>query len=132
MLCSPSALQHFLKHMNCSKENSAVLLMDNHISHLSIEAIDIAKENGLILLTFPPHCSHRLQPLDIGVYGPFKRYYASFCDSWLTSNPAQPLTIYDVAELSGLAFAKAFSIENISSSFKSSGIHPFNPGRIYG
>ena len=120
-------LGHFIKFMKISKSNPGLLLMDNHISHLSIEAIDIAKENGLCLLTFPPHCSHKLQPLDIGVYGPFKRYYSSFCDSWMTSNPGKPLSMYEVAELSSHAFHKAITIENITSSFRSSGIHPFNP-----
>jgi len=110
-----------------SKSNPAVLLMDNHISHLSIDAIDMAKENGLTLLTFPPKCSHKLQPLDVGVYGPFKRYYSSLCDSWMTSNPGKTLSIYDIAELSGQAFQRSFTIENISSSFKSTGIFPYNP-----
>ena len=77
--------------------------MDNHISHLSIEAIDMAKENGLCLLTFPPLCSHKLQTLDIGVYGPFKWYYSSFCDSWMTSNPGKLFSIYEVTKLSGYA-----------------------------
>ena len=119
-------LGHFIKFMKISKGNPGLLLMANHISHLSIEAIDLAKKNGLFLLTFPLHCSHKLQPLDTGVYGPFKCYYSSFCDSWMTSNPGKPLSIYEVAELSGHAFHKAFTIENIISFFKSSGIHPFN------
>ena len=118
-------LGRFIKFIKISKSNPGLLLMDNHISHLSIEAIDMAKENGLCLFTFPPHCSHKLQSLDIGVYGPFKRYYSSFCDSWMTSNPGKPLSIYKVAELLGHAFHKAFTIENITS-FRSSGIHPFN------
>ena len=113
--------------MKISKSNPGLLLIDNHISHLSIEAIDMAKENGLCLVTFPPHCSHKLQPLDIGTYGPFKRYYSSFCDSWMTSNLGKPLSIYEVAELSGHAFHKAFTIKNITSSFRSSEIYPFNP-----
>ena len=101
--------------------------MDNHISYLSIEAINMAKENGRCLLTFPPHCSHNLQPLAIGMYGPFKRYYFLFCDSWMISNPGKPLSIYEVAELSGHAFPRAFTIENITSFFRCSRIHPFNP-----
>ena len=67
------AINHFIKFMKVSKSNPGVLLMDNHISNQSIDAIDMAKENGLRLLTFPPHCSHKLQSLDVGVYGPFKR-----------------------------------------------------------
>ena len=87
----------------------------------------MAKENGLRLLTFPPHRSHKLQPLDVGVYGPFKRYYSCLCDSWMSSNPGKPLSIYDVAELSGQAFQRSFTIENITSAFKFSEIHPCNP-----
>ena len=45
----------------------------------------------------------------------------------MTSNPGKPLSIYEVAEWSGHAFHHAFTIENITSSFRSSGIHPFNP-----
>ena len=60
------------------------------------------------------------------MYGPFKRYYSSFCDSWITSNPGKPLLVYEVAELSGHAFHKAFTIEN-TTFFRSSEIHLFNP-----
>ena len=122
----PKALAHFMKFMNVNKSQPGLLLMDNHISHLSIEAVDLARENGLHLLTFPPHCSHRLQPLDVGVYGPFKRYYSSLCNSWMTSNPGKPITIYDVAELSGTAYQKSFTYGNIASSFKATGIYPYN------
>ena len=60
-----------------------LLLLDNHQSHISLEVIKIAEENGLNILTFPPHCSHRLQPLDICLFGPFKAFYYCFCDSWM-------------------------------------------------
>ena len=44
----------------------------------------------------------------------------------MSSNPGKHLSIYDVAELSGQAFQRSFTIENITSAFKSSGIHPYN------
>ena len=58
-------LRHFVKHVRCSKTERALLLLNNHESHVSIEATDFCRDNGIILLTFPPHCSHRLQPLDL-------------------------------------------------------------------
>lgn len=64
-------LVHFISKIKCSKEQPAILFLDNHDRHVNVEVIDIAKENGLYLITFPPHCSHRLQPLDVAVYGPF-------------------------------------------------------------
>ena len=45
----------------------------------------------------------------------------------MTSNPEKALLIYDVAELSSQAFLRSFSIENSTFSFKSSGIHSYNP-----
>ena len=104
--------------MKVSKDNPALLLMDNHISYLSVDATEIAKENRLCILTFPPHCTHKLQPLDIGVYRPFKRHYSSLCNSFITFNPGKGLSIYDVAELFGQAFLRSFSIASITILFK--------------
>ena len=32
---------------------------------MSIEFIDLAADNGVVVLTIPPHTSHKLQPLDV-------------------------------------------------------------------
>lgn len=84
---------HFVKHVRCSKKNSVLLLLDNHESHLSVSALDNFKENGVTAMSFPPHCSHKLQPLDRSVYGPFKKYLNSACDSWITNHPGKTMTI---------------------------------------
>ncbi|XP_065651213.1 uncharacterized protein LOC136079405 [Hydra vulgaris] len=63
---------HFIKSVQPSKANPVVLILDNHETHMSINFIDLASDNGAIVLTIPPHTSHKLQPLDIVVYGPFK------------------------------------------------------------
>lgn len=67
-------MNHFIKYSGAAKENPCLLLLDNHKSHVNIEAINLAKASGVHLLTLPPHCSHRLQPLDVSVYAPFKAY----------------------------------------------------------
>jgi len=50
-----------------------VLFLDCHHSHLSLELIHTAKTKGVHLYCFPPHTTHILQPLDVGVYGPVKQ-----------------------------------------------------------
>jgi len=50
-----------------------LILLDNHESHLYLPVIDYCRENGVVLLSFPPHCSHKFQPLDWSVFGPFKK-----------------------------------------------------------
>ena len=66
-------LKHFQKYTSATKEKKNLLLLDNHSSHISIQALDYCSENGIIMLSFPPHCSHKLQPLDRSVYGPLKK-----------------------------------------------------------
>ncbi|XP_023311994.1 uncharacterized protein LOC111692299 [Anoplophora glabripennis] len=117
---------HFVEHARCSKEKPAVLFLDNHDSHVSIEVINAARNSGVHLITFPPHSSHRLQPLDVAVYGPLKTRYNQACDDFLASNPGKPITIYNIAELSQKAFVQAFSKNNIMKGFERTGIWPLN------
>ena len=119
-------LQHFIDHTRATKEKPVLLLMDNHDSHISIEGIDLAKKNGVVLLTFPPHCSHKLQPLDVSVYSPLKRYYNDACNSWQLENPGQTITIYSIAPLLGNAFPRAMSPTSITSGFRKTGIWPYD------
>ena len=67
-----SYLHHFKDYTQCSTENKCLLILDNHSSHISVQSCKFAKENGIVLLTIPPHTSGKLQPLDKCVYGPFK------------------------------------------------------------
>jgi hypothetical protein len=68
-------VKHFAKHTNPSETNKVLLILDNRGSHISIPVIDFCRQNFVTLLSFPPHTSHKLQPLDRGVYGPFKKFF---------------------------------------------------------
>ncbi|XP_065665564.1 uncharacterized protein LOC136086990 [Hydra vulgaris] len=119
-------MKHFIQNVKSSPANPVLLLLDNHESHVSIVCLDLAKKNGITMLSFPPHCSHKLQPLDRSVYGPLKRYYNTACDDWVVSNP-RPMIIYDIAAVVRKAYAQAFTLSNISAGFAVAGIEPFNP-----
>lgn len=58
-------VQHFQKHVRCSPSSPVLLLLNNHVSHLSIIVLDFFKDNGIVLLSFPPHTTNHLQPLDV-------------------------------------------------------------------
>lgn len=66
-------IKHFVKHTNSSKENPSLLILDNFGSHILLEVILLCKEHGVTLITLPPHTTHKTQPLDVGVFSPFKR-----------------------------------------------------------
>ena len=48
-------LNHLILHTGCTKDNPILLILDYHGSHISIQAGQKAKVNGIILLTIPAH-----------------------------------------------------------------------------
>lgn len=124
-------MHHFIKYSRSSIEAPTLLLLDNHSSHLSIAAIDLAREHGVTILSFPPHCSHRMQPLDVSVFKPVKGAYTIQHNSWMRENPGRALDIMHIPMLVRAALLRGATAENIVSGFKNTGISPFNPA-IFG
>jgi hypothetical protein len=56
-------------------ENKVLLILDGHGSHKHLDALEFVKVNGVILLCLPPHCTHRMQPLDVSFFRPLDAYY---------------------------------------------------------
>lgn len=126
-------LNHLIKHVKPSTEDPILLIMDNHESHVSIPLIIKCRKAGINLLTFHPHTSHKMQPLDRTVFGPFKTHYNTAVNNWMltTQNSGKPVTIYDIAEMVGIAYPLSFTPRNIVNGFKVAGIVPLNP-EIFG
>jgi len=119
-------MEHFIKCTASSKENPSLLLLDNVDTHFSTETLELAKQNGVTVFTFPPHCTHKLQPLDVGFFGPFKTFYDNAVNTFLANNPACPPTIYRVAGFVREALSRAATPQTIIKSFEAPGIVPFN------
>jgi len=54
-------------------ESPALILMDNCHAHVSENIRLICTEENIRLVTYPPHTSHLFQPLDLLIFGLFKR-----------------------------------------------------------
>jgi hypothetical protein len=119
-------MRHFITYSNASISHPVLLLLDNHSSHISVDLLNLCKDNGITMLSFPPHCSHKLQPLDRTVYGPFKKYVNNACDSWMKTNPGKTMTIYDIPAIVAKALPLAITPTNITAGFRVSGIFPFD------
>ena len=52
-----------------------MLILDGHASHLSTTAIEFSLASNIILLCLPPHATHILQPLDVGLFAPLASAY---------------------------------------------------------
>jgi len=106
-------LDHLISNIKCTVTDPILLILDNHPSHVSIPAISKAKENGITTLTIPPHTSHKLQPLAVSVYGPFKAYYNQATDDWMRNNSGQTVRISNLGEFIKHAVVNAMTPRNI-------------------
>lgn len=103
-----------------------MLILDNVEAHITIITIDLARENRVVLLTLPPHTSHRLQPLDRAVHGPSKKAYNVALDAWIRSHPGRTATIYEIPAIVTKVQLSATSQRNIKAGFATTGIYPYN------
>ena len=75
--------QHFAKYAGITDKQGdqrTLVLYDGHKSHAQLTLTDWAKKHNVILFVLPPHSSHLTQPLDVGVFGPFKCMYNHECE----------------------------------------------------
>jgi hypothetical protein len=70
-------LKKVFEPLTCEKAagRQRLLIADGHGSHIQGDFIAHYIENKIDLLIMPPHCSHILQPLDVGVFAAFKRFH---------------------------------------------------------
>ncbi|KAK0481103.1 DDE superfamily endonuclease-domain-containing protein, partial [Armillaria luteobubalina] len=103
-----------------------LLIYDGHGSHTTLEWIEYACEHNIHLFCLPPHTTHRLQPLDVGVFGPLQHAWFIRCDKILeeTGNTMQ---LRDVVTKYMKARRAAFKPETILKAWRKAGIRPINP-----
>ena len=108
-----------------------VLWTDGHGSHLSMEFLSWSIEHRIHIAVYPSLSTHRLQPLDIGLFGPLASYYSTSLSSFIASTRGYiPVGKREFFALFWPAFQKAFSKKNIDSAWKKAGLWPWNPEPI--
>jgi hypothetical protein len=117
--------QTFIELSGARKESPVLLLLDRHGSHTKrLELINFGTEDGVILVCFPPHCTHRLQPLDVSFMKPFCLYYEEEVRGWLRRNPGKVVTLFQISSLFGGAYLNAANMRAAVDSFHHTGIWP--------
>ena len=107
------------------------LFVDNHPSRCNSKAIELFAMNNIKLITFPAHCTHVLQPFDVGVASSFKlnmtsfRFSATIKDKVVGMNDASKARYLTISSI--INAWNMIPFEVLQKSFVSSGLHPFNP-----
>ncbi len=119
--------QHFVEVSGATTENKVLLILDGHATHThNLDVITMARENGVYLLSLPPHCSHKLQPLDVAFMKPLSTYYTQAVETWLRQHPGRRVTVFQLASLFGKAYLKSATAQNAESGFRKTGIYPLD------
>ena len=114
-----------------AKRDWRLLILDGHGSHCTIEFLDWCKSHRILVAVFPPHTTHRLQPLDVGLFGPLAAYYSQEIDHHTRlSHGLVALTKRDFFKNFFLAYDRAFTESNIKSSWQKTGLEPFDPEQV--
>ena len=95
-------------------------------AHFSPKTYILAGEEGIQFKLLPPNSTHFLQPLDVAVFAPLKRAWKKALLDYKMSESHKTLLKKDFAALLKQAVS-AIKPETVLSSFRTTGLVPFNP-----
>ncbi|THU90679.1 DDE-domain-containing protein, partial [Dendrothele bispora CBS 962.96] len=106
-----------------------VLLMDGHSSHFTEPVIQFALTYDIIVMGYPPHCTHALQGLDVVCFAKMKTELKDAVAEFEGLH-GNPVAKGDFTGVFGAAFVKAFTEDSVLAAFRATGIHPYDPSVI--
>ncbi|XP_041864058.1 uncharacterized protein LOC121654155 [Melanotaenia boesemani] len=120
-------LKHFLVH--APKERPLLLIFDGHKSPVNLEVVESARKEDIILLCLPPHCSHILQPLDVGLFVVLKQRFASLIGDGCATDAYFAVSKKEFSGVFKGAYQVAKEEEGVrivKEGFRKCGIYPLN------
>jgi hypothetical protein len=118
--------KHFIKTVQPQvRESPTLLIFDGHASHVrNLDVIEEARQNNVVLLCLPSHCTHKLQPLDVSFFKAMNWQYDEEIRNWMREHDGRRCTEFEVAGIFSAAYAKAATMKNAISGFQKCGIAP--------
>jgi hypothetical protein len=122
-------MEIFLPQTACGAQ-TRLLLCDNHGSHITVEIMYQCFLNNVQLVYMPPHSSHILQPLDIGVFSALKRRYRKDITNFARYDEIKPIERAQLIQFYAKARQHIFTPRYIESGWSGTGLYPFNPEKV--
>jgi hypothetical protein len=104
-----------------------LLILDGHASHISTKAIKFCVASKIIPLCLPPHTTHLLQPLDVGIFAALATAYKAGVRERSKFIVSYSIDKIDFLEIYGSAREKAITPLNIEKAWKAVGLEPLDP-----
>jgi 4-hydroxybenzoate polyprenyltransferase len=101
-----------------------LLILDGHGSHTSDDFMWLCFQHRIRIVYLPPHCSHVLQPLDLGVFSSLKTAYRKSLSNLATWSDSTIVGKRNFLEYYRRARLTALVYQNILSGWKATGLWP--------
>jgi hypothetical protein len=87
-----------------------LLYLNGYSSHLNMNFINWCNKHNILLAIYPPHSTHRLQPLDVSLFSPLSTAYTRQLEQLIQrSQNTTRVTKRDFLALFWTAFTSSFS-----------------------
>ena len=110
-------------------QGKKILIGDNLSTHISVDVINLCRENDIEFVCFPPNATDKMQPLDVGFFGPMKQAWRNQLTQFKIKNPSEnPLDKCVFPSLLKELCEHMKPEKNLPSAFKKCGLSPLNRG----
>ena len=95
-------MEYFIQGTRAEEEDGPrerqLIILDGHKSHITLELLELAKNNRIDMVSLPSHSNHELQPLDKTCFKPFKVAFRAYRDIWNLQNHGKKCEKEDLAQ----------------------------------
>jgi len=111
-------------------DRRVLLIFDGYRSHLSLSVLELFERNNIIVYALPAHTSGKSQPLDVVLFGSFKRALNNKMSDISSRDGMSNWDVFTLCSLMMSAYADAFTSKNVKAGFRRSGIWPLDSSRL--
>lgn len=102
-------------------------MLNGHGSHVTMEFLNWDLYHKIFIAVFPPHASHKLQPLDVKLFAPLSTCYSNnLSQHRAESQSLSAISKRDFFRLFWPVWQSAFTAKNIQSGLQATGLFPLN------
>ncbi len=120
-------LKHFIKHSDAGLNAEwKLMLMNNHETHMTPEIIALVNDNHIRPFPLISYLTHCMQPLDVGVFGPYKYWHGVAIQEAIVSSFVE----YSLEQFLGDLIKirnNVFKRSTIRHAFETPGMWPVDP-----
>jgi hypothetical protein len=105
-----------------------LLVGDNLASHISLDVIRICRKNNIEFVCPPPNSMDKLQPLDVGVFGPMKYTWRRMLRAYGDKDPSVKLLVKPHFPKELVASLKPQDL--LPGAFQKCGLYPLDRSKV--